>query len=53
MPEQFPNAVRDALEILPRDHEMREALEARKNLPREEMPLWDAVLVFPPGVTWD
>ncbi len=29
MAEQFPNAVRDALEILPRDHEMREILESR------------------------
>ncbi len=53
MAEQFPNAIRDALEILPRDHEMRETLEARKDLPPEKMPLWDAVLVFPPGVKWE
>jgi len=53
MAEQFPNATRDALEILPRGHEMRETLEARKDLPPEKMPLWDAVLVFPPGVKWD
>jgi len=53
MAEQFPNAIRDALEILPRDHELRETLEARKDLPPEKMPLWDAVLVFPPGVKWD
>jgi hypothetical protein len=53
MAEQFPNAVRDALEILPGDHEMRETLEARKDLPPEKMPLWDAVLVFPPGVKWE
>ncbi|MCI0747275.1 MAG: hypothetical protein L0Y58_17865 [Verrucomicrobia subdivision 3 bacterium] len=53
MAEQFPNAVRDALEILPRDHEMREMLESRKDLPPEKMPMWDAVLVFPPGVKWE
>ena len=53
MAEQFPNAIRDALEILPRDHELREMLEARKDLPPEKMPLWDAVLVFPPGVKWN
>ena len=53
MREQFPNAVRDALEILPRDHEMREMLEARKDLPPEKMPMWDAVLVFPSGVKWE
>ena len=53
MAEQFPNAIRDALEILPRDHELRETLEARRDLPPEKMPLWDAVLVFPPGVKWD
>jgi len=52
MAEQFPNAVRDALEILPRGHELRETLEARKDLPPEKMPLWDAVVVFPPGVKW-
>jgi len=53
MAEQFPNAIRDALEILPRDHEMRATLEARKDLTPERMPLWDAVLVFPPGAKWD
>jgi len=53
MAEQFPNAVRDALEILPRDHELREMLESRKDLPPEKMPMWDAVLVFPPGVKWE
>jgi len=53
MAEQFPNAIRDALDILPRDHEMRETLEARKDLPPEKMPLWDAVLVFPPGMKWE
>lgn len=51
--EQFPNAIRDALEILPRDHEMREMLGSRKDLPPEEMPMWDAVLIFPPGVKWE
>jgi outer membrane murein-binding lipoprotein Lpp len=53
MAEQFPSAIRDALEILPRDDELRATLEARKDLPPEKMPLWDAVLVFPPGVKWD
>ena len=53
MAEQFPNAIRDALEILPPDHEMREMLEHRKNLPPEKMPMWDAVLIFPPGVKWE
>ena len=53
MREQFPNAVRDALEILPRDHEMREMLEARKDLPPEKTPLWDAVLVYPAGAKWN
>jgi hypothetical protein len=52
MAEQFPNAIRDALDILPRDHEMREMLEARKDMTPEKMPMWDAVLVFPPGVEW-
>lgn len=53
MAEQFPNAVRDALEILPRDHELREMLESRKDLPPEKMPMWDAILIFPPGVKWE
>ena len=53
MAEQFPNAIRDALEIPPRGHEMRESLEARKYFPPEKMPLWDAVPVFPPAVKWD
>ena len=53
MAEQFPNAVHDALEILPRDHEMRGTLEARRDLPPEKMPMWDAVLVFPPGIKWE
>jgi hypothetical protein len=53
MAEQFPNAIRDALEILPRDHEMRETLEGRKDLSPEKMPMWDAVLVFPPGAKWE
>ena len=52
MREQFPNAVRDALEILPRDDEMREMLEARKDLPPEKTPLWDSVLVYPIGANW-
>jgi hypothetical protein len=52
MAEQFPNAIRDALEILPANHPQRETLEARKGLPPEKMPMWDAVLVFPPGVKW-
>jgi hypothetical protein len=34
------------------DHEMRETLEARKDLPPAKIPLWDAVLVLPPGVKW-
>jgi len=53
MAEQFPHAVRDALEILPADHPMRKTLERKKDLQPEKMPLWDSVLVFPPGVRWD
>ena len=53
MAEQFPNAIRDALEILPADHPMRKTLERKKDLQPERMPLWDSVLVFPPGVRWD
>ena len=53
MAEQFQNAIRDALEILPPGHEMREMLEHRKDLPPERMPLWDSVLVFPPGAKWE
>lgn len=53
MAEQFPNALSEALEGLPRDHRVREGLEARKNSPPKETPLWDALLVFPPGVRWD
>jgi len=53
MVEQFPNAVREALEILPPDHPKRKQLEAQQDLPPEQVPLWDAVLVFPPGVRWN
>ena len=53
MAEQFPNAVREALEILPADHPKRKQLEAQQGLRPEDVPLWDAILVFPPGVTWD
>ena len=53
MAEQFPNAVREALEVLPRDHPKRAQLEALGGLPPEKVPLWDAVLVFPPGARWD
>jgi len=52
MAEQFPNAVSELLEVLPHDHHLRERLEARKNLPPEKMPLWDALLIFPPSATW-
>jgi hypothetical protein len=51
--EQFPNAVREALEILPADHPMRKTLEKKKDLPPEKMRVWDSVLVFPPGVKWE
>ena len=53
MAEQFPNAVREALEIMPLDDPKRERLESQRDLPPEKVPLWDAVLVFPPGVRWD
>jgi len=52
MAEQFPNAVRELLEVLPHDHRLRESLEVRRNLAPEKMPLWDALLIFPPGATW-
>ena len=52
MAEQFPHAIRDALEVLPAGHP-KKALEAQKDLPPEKVPLWDALLVFPPGVRWD
>ena len=52
MSEQFPNVISDALEILPKDHPQRETLERRKNLSPEKMPMWDALLVFPPGTEW-
>jgi len=51
--EQFPNAVRDALQILPADHPMRKTLERKKDLPPEKMGVWDSVLIFPPGVKWE
>jgi len=53
MAEQFPNAVREALEILPPDHPKRKQLEAQQDLQPEQVPLWDAILVFSPGVRWD
>ena len=53
MAEQFPNAIRDALEILPADSPMREKLESKRNLPPEKIPLWDSVLVFRPDVRWE
>src|SRR5438105_15890078 len=52
MADQFPSAARDALEILPKDHEMRPLLESRVNRSPEEMPLWDSVLVFPRETEW-
>jgi hypothetical protein len=51
--EQFPNAVREALEILPADHPLQKTLEKKKDLPPEKMRIWDSVLIFPPGVKWE
>lgn len=51
--EQFPNAIREALAILPAEHPMRKSLEKKKGLPPEKVRVWDSVLIFPPGVRWD
>ncbi len=52
MVEQFPTAMQDALAILPKEHPMRELVEERAKLKPEETPIWDSVLIYPPGSQW-
>ena len=52
MKDVFPDCIRDALTVLPADHEFRPRLEEAVASPDQGFPLWDAVLAYPPDAEW-
>ena len=44
--------MRDAIATLPKESPFRERLVRHVDSPVSEHPLWDAVLMFRPGVEW-
>ena len=48
----FPDCIRDALTVLPADHELRPRLEEVAASPDQEFALWDAVFAYPPDSEW-
>ncbi len=50
--EVFGDCVREAVAATPRDHPLHETLREWASSNRQDRPLWDAVLFYPPGVEW-
>ncbi|MGH8675719.1 MAG: hypothetical protein ACREVG_15590 [Burkholderiales bacterium] len=48
--EVFSNCLQDALSVMPKDHPLYAQLSECATT--SEVPLWDAVLFYPPGVEW-
>lgn len=51
--EVFPNCLRDALSVMPKDHSLYGELSGWAASSRGDGPLWDAVLVYPSGAEWN
>ena len=49
--DHFEQELRDAAQSLPKNHPQRARFEEWMAVPRDRV-LWDALLVFPPGVEW-
>ena len=52
MKDVFPDCIRDALTVLPADHEFRPRLQEAAASPEKEFALWDAFLAYPPDAEW-
>ena len=48
----FPNRLREAVAAMPKDHPLYADLSGWMEDTPGAMPLWDAVLFYPPGVEW-
>jgi len=48
----FHDDTREALTALPKEHPLYERLARWAAAPASERPLWDAVMLFAPGVEW-
>ena len=48
----FQDLMRETLTALPNESPYRERLVKQLNAPARQHPLWDAVLIFPPGAEW-
>lgn len=49
----FADCLQEALRTLPQEHLMRTDLEEWAVRPPASRPLWDAVLFYPAGMTWE
>ena len=50
--DHFGRFARELLAALPQDHALHQRIGGRLKRPIEERPLWDAVLLYPPGAEW-
>lgn len=50
--DHFERFAKELLSTLPYDHALRQRIGERLKRPAEERPLWDAVLLYQPGVEW-
>lgn len=50
--DHFRDEMREALVALPQEHPLRARLARWAAAPASESPLWDAVMLFAPGVEW-
>lgn len=51
--EAFAGCLDQALSGLPEDHPLYPQLHEWSRIPQDEKPLWDAVLFYPQGDTWE
>lgn len=52
MKDVLPDCIRDALMVLPANHEFRPRLEEAAASPDKEFALWDAFFAYPPDIEW-
>ena len=50
--DHFERFARELLAALPQGHALSQRIGGRLKRPAEERPLWDAVLLYPPGIEW-
>jgi len=48
----FPTCLKDAISVMPKDHPLHAQLSEWAETSPAEVPLWDAVLFYPPDVEW-